>query len=259
MERRSGRAALVDVGVLPGDQVATRQVEARAESAEDGRPVVVLTDILFPRPDELHRSADGRRDLGRLDRIVGAGLASEAAAYEAVVNRHVLDVEAEGARDGHGSRAGSAAADPELAGSVRDRRHGVHRLHTGVRQNAIVRLDHTVRAREGGRDVALRRRRSRARRGRRCPWRTARRGPATPSFPVSVHSISAAIEALLRRPVALGDDGDRFGRLEAPDDPGLPRRGERDDVQNAFDLAGLHVVDAGDAAAEVGARRTTVA
>ena len=90
---------LVDVRIFPGSEVSVL-VESSSEPALNRRPVEVLPDIFFARPDQLHGAAHLRRELNGLNCVVGPGLSAEAASHEAVVQSHVLGVEPHGICNG---------------------------------------------------------------------------------------------------------------------------------------------------------------
>src|SRR5947209_3661593 len=65
--------------VRPGDRLAAR-VEAGAAAVVARGPVLRLTDVVFARPDHLHRGADGLGGLERLPDEVQLEAAAEPAA-----------------------------------------------------------------------------------------------------------------------------------------------------------------------------------
>ena len=75
--------------VCPGHQLPGR-VDASLQVMEAGRPVQVMTRVVFARPQQLHRLRDLHGDRRRLDHVVVAEPAPESTPHPRQVDRDVL-------------------------------------------------------------------------------------------------------------------------------------------------------------------------
>ena len=166
--------------------------------------------------------------------------APEAAAEQMIVNAHLAPARGRApSTTTICAMLGNLRADPDVAAVRRHVHRAVHRLHGGVREERVL-----VDAVELGRSAGQRSRRHRLSflRARRPLAREALASAATTSaveslaFGPSSNFGCGRLEALLRRPVVIGDDGD--GVVELGDLPHARHRQRR------------RLVDRGERAAE---------
>jgi len=88
-ERRFYGLVLIDIGVLPSDQL-TVGIEARFESALDSWPIKVLLDVFTTRVNHLYRSTNLASNHSGLQCVIRIALSSKATAHKVVVQGDLL-------------------------------------------------------------------------------------------------------------------------------------------------------------------------
>ena len=224
--------------MLPADDPAVRQARRRAVAID--RPIDVVLDVLFARPNDLDRAVDFLRDAHGFFDHVRLEAPAEAAADEVVVHDDLVERQAgELSPPPTCTRAHHLRADPDFARVWLHVHGAVHRFHRRVREKRqFVRGIESFALRQSalrsiadglGDDARL----SRWRRGS-APRRSRSKSLAfAPSFQVDVERF----EALLGGPHVIADDGDE---IVEHDDLAHARHGFRRGVVDVRDLAAEH-------------------
>ena len=129
---------LADNDVIPGQHLAAF-VEADARAVQVHRAVVAAPHVVLTAPERAHRcvqagGARGLGDLAGLDHKVAAAreAPAEAAARHLHMDRHLLGLEAQHARDRGAVQTGALAAGPQLGAALGKLNGAVQRLHRRV-------------------------------------------------------------------------------------------------------------------------------
>ena len=128
-------------------------------------PVVIVMHVVFARPGDFHRCADGFRYFDGFGDEIGHAAPSEAAAHELRMNPHFLGRQTGSLRGRALRQRLHLRGRPDIAGIGAHVGGAVHRLHGGVGQERrFVNRFHFLRSagQTGGRIAGLARLRRRA-------------------------------------------------------------------------------------------------
>src|SRR5206468_2642373 len=130
------RAAIAHEMVSPCDELA-RRIDSAFKEVESTDAIEVMTQVVFARPQELHRCADRLRNPRRFHHEVIRETPAETATGPHQMNRDVALLHAEGSRNDSPTLGRSLAGGPDLELAVLVMSDAVFRLELSVGNERI--------------------------------------------------------------------------------------------------------------------------
>ena len=141
--------------IMPGDWHSF-VIETSRHSVEEIGPIHVMLDIFLAGPHDLHGAVDLLRDLDGANDAIDLQPPAKSTADQMIVDRDLIQRQAQGLCRRRLSPRDDLAADPDFATLHANMDCAVHRLHCGVREkwNLVDRFDLRGGARHGPVDIA---------------------------------------------------------------------------------------------------------